>query len=76
MNSQKTVRLVIALLGATGLACIAGIIYLAAVDKVVPETLSLVVVACVAGVTGILSQTNAASVPSSPAEPVILAPEV
>jgi hypothetical protein len=75
LNSQRTVRLVIAGLIGLGAAALGGIVYLTAIGKDAPETLSHVIVAAVTAIGALLAQTNAVPAPTQP-EPVVMAPEV
>jgi hypothetical protein len=63
LNDQRTVRLVILLLGVIGVLIAAGGIYLAANDKAIPEALVALGGTVVGGLAGLLSQTNATPTP-------------
>lgn len=76
MNSQRTVRLVIALLGAVALAALGGIVYLSAVEKEASEALTVALGTAIGAIGGVLSQTNAVPAPPQPPEPIIQPPEV
>ena len=80
MNSQSTVRLVIAVLGLLALAVVVGGIVLALDDKTLPGELIAIGSAAAGAVGGILSKTGDAAEPQAveivnvPADPVPVDP--
>jgi hypothetical protein len=59
LNDQKTVRLVIALLGAVALLTVAGGIYLTSDGEEIPDALWAIGSLALGALGGLLSQTNA-----------------
>lgn len=76
MNSQSTVRLVIAGLAGTLLLSVIGIIVLGVTDNAVPDVLSNLSVGSLAALAGILARTGESDVRvvNDPADPVPVEP--
>lgn len=72
MNSQSTVRLVIAGLAGTLVLCVAGIIALAVLERAVPDVLSNVTVGTLGALAAMLARTGDTDVRvvNDPDEPV------
>jgi uncharacterized membrane protein YjjB (DUF3815 family) len=66
VNDQKTVRLVIALLGLVAVLTVAGGIYLTATNHELPESLVAIGSLALGALGGLLSQTNSTPAPVAP----------